>query len=172
MAWMWLGVRPIMRLASTPTASGRPSFTLMATTDGSLSTIPRPRTYTRVLAVPRSTAMSRPMMLAKTLSDMRTCLRDVVEGGKARVRAPLGSDKCGRADGPRVQVAVIAALHHSMARSPRMVPGAASAGLVAPIIVRTTFQVSPGPSTTASSAGERVMNDTRSSKKGLPSCSP
>src|SRR5436305_11425824 len=32
----------------------------MATTDGSERTIPRPRTYTSVLAVPRSTAMSRP----------------------------------------------------------------------------------------------------------------
>ena len=35
MAWMWLGVRPIMRLASTPTASGRSSLMLTATTDGS-----------------------------------------------------------------------------------------------------------------------------------------
>ena len=43
-AWMWLGVRPIMRLASMPTASGRPSRTLTATTDGSFSTMPRPRT--------------------------------------------------------------------------------------------------------------------------------
>ena len=32
----------------------------IATTDGSESTIPRPRTYTSVFAVPRSTAMSRP----------------------------------------------------------------------------------------------------------------
>jgi hypothetical protein len=32
----------------------------MATTDGSDSTMPRPRTYTSVLAVPRSTAISRP----------------------------------------------------------------------------------------------------------------
>jgi hypothetical protein len=30
----------------------------MATTDGSFSTIPSPLTYTRVLAVPRSTAIS------------------------------------------------------------------------------------------------------------------
>ena len=44
MAWMLLGVRPIIRLASAPTASGRPSFTSTATTDGSFSTIPRPRT--------------------------------------------------------------------------------------------------------------------------------
>src|SRR5665213_3663575 len=60
MAWMWLGVRPIIRLASVPTANGRPSLTLTATTEGSFRTIPRPRTYTRVLAVPRSTAISRP----------------------------------------------------------------------------------------------------------------
>ncbi len=62
MAWMWVGVRPIIRLASAPTATGRPSLTLTATTDGSLRTMPSPRTYTSVLAVPRSTAMSRPMM--------------------------------------------------------------------------------------------------------------
>jgi hypothetical protein len=70
MAWMCDGVRPIIRLASTPTASGRPSRTFTATTDGSLSTIPRPRTYTTVLAVPRSTAMSRPMIEERTFSDI------------------------------------------------------------------------------------------------------
>jgi hypothetical protein len=43
-ASMLLGVRPIMRLASAPTATGRPSRTLTATTDGSLSTMPLPRT--------------------------------------------------------------------------------------------------------------------------------
>src|SRR3974390_1784430 len=59
-AWMFDGVRPIIRLASAPTASGRPSFMSTATTDGSFRTIPRPRTYTNVFAVPRSTAMSRP----------------------------------------------------------------------------------------------------------------
>ena len=42
MAWMCAGVRPIIRLASGPTASGRPSLTLTATTDGSLSTMPSP----------------------------------------------------------------------------------------------------------------------------------
>src|SRR6476661_6893715 len=60
---MWSGVRPIIFLASMPTASGRPSRAFTATTDGSSSTTPRPRTYTSVLAVPRSTAMSRPMKL-------------------------------------------------------------------------------------------------------------
>src|SRR5947208_1843780 len=75
MAWMWLGVRPIIRLASDPTASGRPSFTLTATTDGSLSTMPRPRTYTKVLAVPRSMAMSRPIRDEKKLSDTREGLQ-------------------------------------------------------------------------------------------------
>src|ERR1700722_4751103 len=60
MAWMFDGVRPIIRFASAPTASGRPSLMSTATTDGSLRTMPRPRTYTSVLAVPRSTAMSRP----------------------------------------------------------------------------------------------------------------
>src|SRR6266699_1389987 len=54
------GVRPIIFFASAPTARMPPVLVLIATTDGSLSTIPRPLTYTSVLAVPRSTAMSRP----------------------------------------------------------------------------------------------------------------
>src|SRR3954463_11858085 len=71
MAWMWAGVRPIIRLASVPTASKRLSRALIATTDGSSSTMPRPRTYTTVLAVPKSTAMSRPMNWERTVSDIR-----------------------------------------------------------------------------------------------------
>ena len=62
MAWMVPGVRPSIRLASMPTACTSAVRESMATTDGSESTIPRPRTYTSVLAVPRSTAMSRPPM--------------------------------------------------------------------------------------------------------------
>ena len=54
------GVRPSMRLASTPTAWTSPVRWSIATTEGSDSTMPRPRTYTSVFAVPRSTAMSRP----------------------------------------------------------------------------------------------------------------
>ena len=54
------GVRPIMRLASAPTASTRLSLLSMATTEGSLITIPWPRTATSVLAVPRSMARSPP----------------------------------------------------------------------------------------------------------------
>ena len=60
---MVAGVRPIMRLASSPTASTSPLRWSMATTDGSDSTIPRPRTNTSVFAVPRSIAMSRPLKL-------------------------------------------------------------------------------------------------------------
>ena len=44
----------------------------------------------------------------------------------------------------------------SMARSPRIVPGAASAGFVAPIIARTTCQVSSGPSTTSQQRRRRA----------------
>ena len=53
------GVRPIMRCASAPTATTSPVRSSIATTDGSESTMPRPCTWTTVLAVPRSTAMSR-----------------------------------------------------------------------------------------------------------------
>ena len=59
-AWIVPGVRPSMRLASMPTACTSPVRESIATTLGSDSTIPRPRTYTSVFAVPRSTAMSRP----------------------------------------------------------------------------------------------------------------
>ena len=44
MATMLPGVRPIIRLASTPTATTWPLLVLSATTLGSLSTMPRPRT--------------------------------------------------------------------------------------------------------------------------------
>ena len=37
---MFDGVRPIIRLASAPTASGRPSLMSTATTEGSFSTMP------------------------------------------------------------------------------------------------------------------------------------
>src|SRR6266480_4379047 len=59
-AWIEPGVRPSIRFASTPTACTSPVLESTATTEGSESTIPRPRTYTSVFAVPRSTAMSRP----------------------------------------------------------------------------------------------------------------
>ena len=55
------GVLPSIRFASNPTATGLPSRISIATTEGSLSTIPCPRTYTKVFAVPRSMAISRPM---------------------------------------------------------------------------------------------------------------
>jgi hypothetical protein len=44
MASMWLGVRPIIRFASMPTATGLPSRTFIAMTEGSLRTMPLPRT--------------------------------------------------------------------------------------------------------------------------------
>src|SRR5687767_15171327 len=58
MATMLPGVRPSISLASRPTASTRPLILLMATMEGSLTTIPLPRAYTQVLAVPRSMARS------------------------------------------------------------------------------------------------------------------
>jgi hypothetical protein len=52
------GVLPNIRLASRPKARGSPVLRSMATTEGSFKTIPSPFTYTSVLAVPRSTAIS------------------------------------------------------------------------------------------------------------------
>src|SRR5882672_5974943 len=57
-ATMLPGVRPSISFASLPTASTRPLTLLIATMDGSLTTMPLPRAYTQVLAVPRSIARS------------------------------------------------------------------------------------------------------------------
>ena len=53
------------------------------------------------------------------------------------------------------------------ARSPRMLPGAAADGLVAPIIARTCATAS-SPSHTMATTGAEVMNATRPAKNGLP----
>ena len=52
------GVRPTISFASSPIASTRFETVSIATTDGSSTTMPRPRTKTSVLAVPRSMPMS------------------------------------------------------------------------------------------------------------------
>ena len=57
-ATMCPGVLPTIFLASLPMAKTCPVFLLIATTDGSLMTIPLPLTYTSVLAVPRSMPIS------------------------------------------------------------------------------------------------------------------
>ena len=59
-AMMLAGVRPTIAFASEPTAMTSLVLLSMATTEGSLMTIPRPRTCTRVFAVPRSMPRSRP----------------------------------------------------------------------------------------------------------------
>src|SRR5438132_10801397 len=76
MATMLPGVRPSISFASLPTASTSPVFLLMATIDGSLTTMPLPRAYTRVFAVPRSMARSLEKMLKR---DRRLCVRDPLE---------------------------------------------------------------------------------------------
>ena len=58
----------------------------------------------------------------------------------------------------------------SVARSPRIVPGAAFAGSVAPIIVRQD-SIASRPSMTAARSGPDVMKSTRSPKNGLSACS-
>src|ERR1700733_12116663 len=57
-ATMLPGVRPSISFASRPTASTSPVDLLMATIEGSFTTIPLPFAKTRVLAVPRSIARS------------------------------------------------------------------------------------------------------------------
>ena len=69
-ATMSAGVRPSILRASEPTERTTLPGLDMATTEGSLSTMPWPRTWTRVLAVPRSIPMSEdqiPRTLSRTL---------------------------------------------------------------------------------------------------------
>src|SRR5581483_4540277 len=70
MATIFPGVRPSISLASLPTASTSPLFLFKATMEGSFTTMPLPRAYTRVLAVPRSIAKSLENMLK---SDRTLC---------------------------------------------------------------------------------------------------
>src|SRR5690348_3781591 len=73
MATMFPGVRPSISFASLPTASTSPVFLLMATMEGSFTTMPLPLAYTSVLAVPRSIARSLENMLK---SERRLWMRE------------------------------------------------------------------------------------------------
>ena len=78
------GVRPTIRFASAPIASTRFVLASIATTDGSEITIPRSRTWTSVLAVPRSMPMSRekrPRSRSSMLTG-RSLLRDSTPRGR------------------------------------------------------------------------------------------
>ena len=58
----------------------------------------------------------------------------------------------------------------SIAKSPRIEPGAASSGSVAPITWRAAFTAS-APSSTIATIGAEVMNSTSSPKNGRSACS-
>src|SRR2546426_11962654 len=68
-AMMFPGVRPSISFASLPTASTFPVFWLIATMEGSLTTIPFPFAKTIVLAVPRSIARSFEKRLSRERGD-------------------------------------------------------------------------------------------------------
>src|SRR5439155_8551025 len=102
-AVMFPGVRPSISRASSPTATmrgrGEPSSWARATTDGSVRTMPLPRTYTMMLAVPRS----MPICLVNIWTKSRTspecarCGRAPWSGGarRFRCRADRGTDDVG-----------------------------------------------------------------------------
>src|SRR5215471_4943632 len=83
MATMLPGVRPTMSLASLPTASTSPLFLLIATMDGSLTTIPFPLANTKVLAVPRSIARSDENRLKRERTFMYYKLRIYLDDSQA-----------------------------------------------------------------------------------------
>ena len=89
MAMMFAGVRPTIRLASAPIA--RTFFVLasIATTLGSLITMPRSRTWTSVFAVPRSMPMSREKMLRSASNMVRAgCPSSGLLRGRVAAVAP------------------------------------------------------------------------------------
>src|SRR5437764_11012845 len=90
------GVRPTIRLASAPTARGRFVLASIATTDGSLMTMPLPRTSTSVLAVPRSMPTSRESR-PKSAFSMRPPSRRETELALAQAH-PAGAGAAGPAD--------------------------------------------------------------------------
>ena len=85
-------MRPIICHASWPIARTSPDRLLSAITEGSFKTMPSPRAYTSVLAVPRSIARSR----ARVRSPQLLCRRDAryrsAEGGVAIARPERGPE--------------------------------------------------------------------------------
>ena len=96
-AMMLAGVRPTIRFASAPIARTRFVLASIATTDGSLITIPRSRTWTRVLAVPRSIPMSREKRPRKRSS--MTAGRSFAVWGRAGSQRLRGRARADRALG-------------------------------------------------------------------------
>src|SRR5204862_6859239 len=89
-ATMLPGVRPSMSFASLPTASTRPFTLLIATIDGSLTTIPLPRAYTHVFAVPRSIARSleNSESIERRLNSLPRSRQSAVAGHDGPCRSP------------------------------------------------------------------------------------
>src|SRR5580704_5868304 len=115
MATMLPGVRPSISLASLPTASTSPVFLLMATMEGSLTTMPLPRAYTSVLAVPRSMARSLEKMLN---SDLRLCRRVEEWNPLDDIRDLALSNRCHCRAYPVASVRMGGRVHNSMGRTP------------------------------------------------------
>ncbi len=82
------GVRPSISLASRPTATTSLVFLLMATIDGSLTTMPLPLAKTSVFAVPKSMARSEESRL-KTERRLYPFLLNIAISGPFPAAAPL-----------------------------------------------------------------------------------
>ena len=113
-AMMFAGVRPTIRLASAPMARTRLVLASIATTDGSLITIPRSRTWTSVLAVPRSMPMSR---------EKRPSRRSNMVGSRVLVgRVGRGRDDRGRVSRAGMEAGPHRASGRRAPEGPRSIP--------------------------------------------------
>src|SRR5215510_13648417 len=89
------GVRPSISLALLPTASTLWVTLLMATIEGSETTMPRPRAKTSVFAVPRSIAKS----LENRLNIERRFIETDLEPLRIRSSLPAENHRCGLSGG-------------------------------------------------------------------------
>src|SRR5947207_5957592 len=97
-----------------------------------------------------------------------------------RKHLQLGADRYASPSGNQIPISRSADSDESLpctrlfgiasANSPRSEPGSASAGFVAPIVLRAVA-IAPSPSSTKASVGADVMKSTSSPKKGFSRCS-
>src|SRR5262245_37373154 len=133
-ATMLPGVLPSMSFASLPTASIRPLTLLIATMEGSFTTMPLPRAYTQVFAVPRSIARS---LENRENRERRLKIDYLYENGRENCclsKLPKGQTSLPGLPGASVARGVLAG-QHTLVRSGALVRGACDVHAVLPVLL-------------------------------------
>src|SRR5262245_16134463 len=122
MAMMLPGVRPSISFASLPTASTFPVFWLIATMEGSFTTIPFPFAKTIVFAVPRSIARSLEKRL-KSERGVQLILRTPDRSRNAGLYPPLRA--CWKSQLDSILAALLHAVHGTVRVPDELLPALA-----------------------------------------------